>query len=101
MLTGIGSRALAEPTVFFDPHFALILMIHVAETYEAAQSGATHEGGGWRPTDGWERTSFTALTTILTGIGFAAMLFGLMALAGNAINARHGALWGLAAFACV
>jgi len=37
---------------------------------------------------------------VLTGIGFAAMLFAAMALAGKIINAWHGALWGLAAFAC-
>jgi len=37
---------------------------------------------------------------VLTGIGFAAMLFGVMALAGETINTRHGAVWGLAAFAC-
>ena len=40
------------------------------------------------------------LTTVLTGVGFAAMLFGVMALAGETINTRHGAVWGLAAFAC-
>src|SRR5215472_4201200 len=37
---------------------------------------------------------------MLTGIGFAAMLFGVMALAGKTIDTRYGALWGLAAFAC-
>src|SRR5580704_6814105 len=68
---------LAVLAVFSVQHFTVIPLIQVAETYEAAHSGATHEGGGWQPTEGWERTSFTALTTMLTGIGFAAMLFGV------------------------
>jgi cobalt transporter subunit CbtA len=37
---------------------------------------------------------------VLTGIGFAAILFSVMALAGKTINTRYGALWGLATFTC-
>ena len=85
-------------------HFTVVPLIQAAETYEAsargAHSGAPLEDEGWQPAEGWERTSFTALTTVLTGVGFAAMLFGVMALAGKTINMQHGALWGLAAFAC-
>ena len=39
------------------------------------------------------------MTTIFTGIGFAAILFGWLALSGARVNARSGALWGLVAFA--
>jgi predicted cobalt transporter CbtA len=60
----------------------------------------THENTTWQPAEGWQRTTFTALTAILSGIGFAALLFGSLALAGSSVNIRHGALWGLAAFAC-
>ena len=105
MLAVFGSGALAGLVLFAVQHFTVVPLIQAAETYEAAGQEtyrrAPHEDEGWQPAEGWERTSFTALTTVLTGIGFAAMLFGLMALAGKAINARHGALWGLAAFACV
>jgi predicted cobalt transporter CbtA len=89
MLAVFGSGALAGLPLFSVQHLTVIPLIQVAETYEAAHSGAAHEGGGWQPTEGWERNSFTALTTMLTGIGFAAMLFGVMALAGETINTRR------------
>src|SRR5215467_5606898 len=95
-----GSGALAGLVLFSVQHVMVIPLIQAAETYEAAHSDASHENEGWQPTEGWERTAFTALTTMLTGIGFAAMLFGVMALSGEIINAPHGAVWGLAAFAC-
>ena len=105
MLVVFGSGTLAGLLLFLLQHFTVVPLIQAAETYETAgqqaHSVASHEDEGWQPAEGWERTSFTALTTVLTGIGFAAMLFGVMALAGRTIDTRHGALWGLAAFACV
>ncbi len=97
------SGALAGLALFVMQRFTIIPLIETAETYEAAQyvnSGIAHEEEGWQPKKGWERSSFTAMTTILTGIGFAAILFGALAFAGTPVNARRGALWGLAAFAC-
>jgi cobalt transporter subunit CbtA len=103
MVAVFGSGALAGLVLFAVLYFTVVPLIHAAEAYEAAareaHSGAPLEDEGWQPAEGWERTCFTALTTVLTGIGFAAMLFGVMALAGTTINTRHGALWGLAAFA--
>jgi cobalt transporter subunit CbtA len=105
MVAVIGSGALAGLVLFAFPHFTVVPLIQATETYEAAgreaHSGAPREDEGWQPAEGWERTSFTALTTVLTGIGFAAMLFGVMVIAGKTIDTRHGALWGLAAFVCV
>jgi cobalt transporter subunit CbtA len=104
MVAVFGSGALAGLVLFAVQHFTVVPLIQAAETYEGsareAHSGASVKDEGWQPAEGWERTSFTALTTVLTGIGFAAVLFGVMALAGKTIDTRHGALWGLAAFAC-
>jgi cobalt transporter subunit CbtA len=104
MMAVFGSGALAGLVLFAIQYLTVVPLIKAAETYEAARhekhSSASQEDEGWQPAEGWERTSFTALTTVLTGIGFAAMLLGVMALAGKTINIRHGALWGLAAFAC-
>jgi cobalt transporter subunit CbtA len=104
MVAVFGSGALAGLVLFVLQYFIVVPLIRAAETYEAARneahSGAAHENEGWEPAEGWERTSLTALTTVLTGIGFAAVLLGVMALAGKTINTRYGALWGLAAFAC-
>lgn len=105
MLAVFGSGTLAGLVLFAVQHFTVVPLIQAAEAYEAAgqeaHSRAPQQDEGWQPAEGWERTSFTAFTTVLTGIGFAAMLFGVMALTGETINTRHGALWGLAAFACV
>lgn len=101
MLVVLASGALAGLALFAVQHFTVIPLIETAETYEAAAHlstvGAAHEDEGWR---GWERTFLTALTTMLSGIGFAAMLFGSLSLTASRVNTRRGALWGLAAFAC-
>jgi cobalt transporter subunit CbtA len=103
MVTVFASGALAGLALFAVQYFTVVPLIQAAETYEAA-GHETHAGAsedeGWQPTKGWERTSLSALTTVLTGIAFAALLFGIMALTGRTINTRHGGLWGLAAFAC-
>jgi predicted cobalt transporter CbtA len=66
---------------------------------DPARVHATHGEEGWQPASGWQRTSYTTITTILSGIGFAAILFGSLSLVGTQVNARRGVLWGLAAFA--
>jgi len=42
----------------------------------------------------------TAAATVLTGIAFSSILFGTIAGLGRQINARSGALWGVAGFLC-
>ena len=105
MLVVLSSGALAGLALFAVQRFTVIPLIETAETYEAADhpstAGMVHEDEGWQPANGWERTSLTALTTMLSGIGFAAMLFGFLSLSGSRIDTRRGALWGLAAFACL
>ncbi len=104
MLVVLFSGALAGLALFSIQHFTIIPLIEMAETYETAAQqsnpGIMHSDEGWHPAPGWERTSLTALTTILSGIGFSALLFGSASLTGNRLDARRGALWGLAAFVC-
>jgi cobalt transporter subunit CbtA len=90
-------------------------LIARAETYEAADAHQGHEvpsGGAsndaashemahpWEPADGIERTMYTLAGTILTGIGFSAVLFGIAAALGLRLDARRGIALGLAGFAC-
>lgn len=105
MLVVFASGAFSGFALFLIQRLTVIPLIRTGETYEAGQranSGAPHEEEeeGWQPTEGLERTTLTAITTILTGIAYAAILFGALALAGTPVNARRGALWGLAAFVC-
>ena len=90
--------------LFAVQHFTTFPLIEKAEVYESAAGntpGMHHEDEGWKPAEGIERTLFTILTTILAAVGFAALLFGIIALKPVCIDWKKGALWGLAAFVCV
>ena len=100
----LASGTIAGLLLFAVQHFAIVPLIEKAEVYESAADAASphhHEDEGWKPADGWERTGYTVATTVLTAIGFAAMLFGLTSLRPVELNWRKGLMWGLAAFACV
>lgn len=71
----------------------------VVATEEAA--GHDHGGEAWGPEDGWERTFYTGLADVLTGIGFALVLLAGFRIWGGRITWRTGLAWGLAGFAAV
>jgi cobalt transporter subunit CbtA len=64
-----------------------------------AEHEAEHEAA-WEPSEGFERTAYTALGTTLTGIGYAALFFGVAGLLGLTLSGRHAWWLGLAGFAC-
>jgi cobalt transporter subunit CbtA len=104
LLSGIAAGLI----LFAVQHLTIVPLIQKAEVYEkagkesdAASSGGHRHDEGWQPAAGLERTSFTALATVLTGIGFAAVLFGVFFLVGTPLDAKRGLLLGLAAFTCV
>jgi len=93
-------------------------LILEAETYEAAgpadhrqaANGSAalvfvhqHEADGaaapWAPADGIERTFYTFLANLVTGVGFALVLVAAMALRGRPVDMHSGLLWGAAGFA--
>ena len=78
-------------------------LIRQAETYEkpsepAVAAAHTHSGA-WVPENGAERTAYTLLADILTGVGFALLLGAGLTLRGGEVGWRQGFLWGLAGFA--
>jgi len=97
--------------------YATVPLILQAEVYEQAGDGHSHEHAApassdqqqavaaageeeeWEPADGFERTAFTVLANIVTGIGFALVLVAASELAGGIANWREGIVWGLAGFA--
>ncbi|MGA3190561.1 MAG: CbtA family protein [Bryobacteraceae bacterium] len=93
------SGTIAGLLLFVAQHYTTFPLIEKAEVYESA--GMHHEDEGWKPADGTERTLFTVLTTILAGIGFAALLFGILSLKPVSLNWKKGMLWGIAAFICI
>lgn len=64
----------------------------VAHTHE-------HEEADWVPSDGAERTAFTALANVVTGIGFGLLLVVASEFAGGIAGWRQGLFWGFAGFA--
>ncbi len=89
-------------------------LILEAEIYEsgAAHDQATGAGGAadaaaaaatadepWAPDDGFERTVYTLLANILTGVGFGLLLAAVFTLRGRPVGWREGVLWGLGGFA--
>jgi cobalt transporter subunit CbtA len=87
-------------------HVTVGPLIHRAESYEHAGHEG-HAGAGiaatpeeWQPQDGVERTMYTVLGTALTGIAFAAVLFGIASAFGLELNLARGLLLGLLGFAC-
>jgi cobalt transporter subunit CbtA len=102
-LVALVCGTLAGLVQFAVQHFTVVPVIQAAEVYErgaALSHGESHEDEGWQPAEGWERTSFTVIASVLNGIASAAILFGLASLTGKRLNIWSGVLWGLAAFVC-
>jgi cobalt transporter subunit CbtA len=116
-LGGLGISVVQE--------FTTAPIIHHAEEYESKGAAGGHKHGfldqsphslfhlaqaketppvehhGWAPSDGLERTLYSTLANIITGIGFALILVACIALSGRDVDGRSGVLWGIAGFAVV
>ena len=74
---------------------------HHALAPEAMPGAHVHNAQAWEPREGFERTVFTVLSNVVTGIGGALVLIGLFSLRGGPVDWRAGLFWGLAAFVAV
>ena len=104
LLAGLAAGAVAA-TLQAVTTTPLILRAEVFEAAHAAahaaaghvHAAADHAHGVAGLTLG--RLALSSLATVIFGVGFALVLVALMALAGGPMDARRGALWGLAGFA--
>ena len=87
-------------------HWRVTPLILQAESFEAAHDhghGAAHVHGddehAWAPADGLERTGFTVLFNVLTGVGFALIAAAASLITRLPLNPQTGLMWGLAGFA--
>jgi cobalt transporter subunit CbtA len=97
--------AISGSLLFVYQHLFVVPLIMAAEEFEAhgeaaASEGKPHDHSEWQPREGLERSALTAAGTILTGIGFAAILLALVVLGGFGLDVGSGLLWGIAGFAC-
>lgn len=82
---------------------SLVSPAHAHGSGDDKTGGGNADGGDetWGPADGLERSLFTTLANVLTGIGFALILTACFAISGRPIDGRTGVLWGLAGFGIV
>ncbi|MFZ1430615.1 MAG: CbtA family protein [Geminicoccaceae bacterium] len=128
VFTAALAGLLAGMLVTLMQHLSTVPMILEAETFEVAEAaltpatgaehdhaaGAVHDHAGsgasdpaghvhdesaWAPQDGFERTAFTLVANVITGVGFAMLLVAGYALRGQTIGWRQGLMWGMAGFA--
>jgi cobalt transporter subunit CbtA len=66
-----------------------------------APSPEAHAHDDWAPQEGLERVAFTALATLVSGVGYALVLVALMLAAGAAPTRETCLRWALAGFAAV
>ena len=111
VVVAVLAGAIAGLGMTIAQHLATVPLILKAEVYEGQP---THDHGGtasagvaahehdheaWQPSDGFERTFFSFLANVVTGIGFALLLVATSELFGGIKDWRQGVFWGLAGFA--
>lgn len=94
-------------------HFRVTPLILHAETFEGGgghshgEEAAEHsheeaavagEDEEWAPQDGFERTAYTTLATVLAAAGFALVIGAVSMFANIPITFANGFLWGMAGF---
>jgi cobalt transporter subunit CbtA len=77
----------------------LILQAEICEKSSAPPTTSDEHANAWEPENRFERTVYTLLADILTGVGFALLLGAGLTLRGGEIGWRQGLFWGLAGFA--
>ena len=78
-------------------HWRVTPLIVAAEAYEVAHEPGREEA--WAPADGIERTAFTVVFNLLTGVAFSLIAAAAALITRLPLNANTGAMWGLAGFA--
>jgi cobalt transporter subunit CbtA len=103
VFAALGAGLLAGLFVAAAHQIGTVPLILQAEIYEKPSvhaAAADHQhGAAWEPETGVERTAYTLLADVLTGVGFALLLAAGLTLRGGEIGWREGLLWGLAGFA--
>jgi cobalt transporter subunit CbtA len=74
-------------------------MYEKAAEHQPASVHAHEHSAIWEPENGAERTAYTLIADVLTGIGFALLLAAGLTLRGGEVTWREGLFWGLGGFA--
>jgi len=103
IVTALLAGSAAGLILFAIQHVTIVPLIERAEVFEDAAPShamADHADAAWEPAAGSQRIGLTAVSTMLSGIGFASVLLAAMSLRAAPLTPSRGVLWGLAGFAC-
>ena len=99
---GEGGHSHGEAAVAADHEHAAGTPEHshdaVAATAAEPVAAEAVEVEEWAPQDGFERTAYTTLATVLAAAGFALVIGAVSMFAGVPISFANGFLWGIAGF---
>lgn len=113
LLAAVAAGLIAGAFVSGAQMLKVVPLIYAAEAYEApaatetqshshdaapAETGHNHDAAAWAPEDGVERITYTTLTNIVLGSGFALLIAAGMTLRGRATDWRQGLIWGASGF---
>ena len=73
--------------------------LHLAHVNHAPADAA--EESAWEPGEGFPRVAFTALATLVSGVGYAAILAALLLAAGREFNPQTALRWAIGGFVAV
>lgn len=93
--TALIAGAIAGLFVWAAHMIKVVPLIRQAEVYEVAVAGQPGEA---HP-EGIERAVYTLIADLVTAVGFAFILTGIIAISGREIDWQRGIVWGLAGFA--
>lgn len=101
LFAAICAGAISGVTLFVLQHATVDPLIVLAESYErdAPDEHEHNHVQTWMPEEGVERTAYTAIGTVLTGIGFAAVALGAVTALGIPLDVWRGLVLGLVGFA--
>ncbi|MGB3337582.1 MAG: CbtA family protein [Devosia sp.] len=91
---GEGGHSHGDAAVAADHEHAEGTPDHTHDAVAATEA----EPEEWAPQDGFERTAYTTLATVLAAAGFALVIGAISMFAGVPITFANGFLWGIAGF---
>jgi cobalt transporter subunit CbtA len=102
MQLALVAGAAAGFVLFLSQWVLVTPLIRRAEAYERIDPvrAASHADESWEPGEGLERVAYTGLGTVLAGVGFGAVLFGVASLIGLDLGGGRGLRLGAAGFFC-
>lgn len=101
LLAAILAGIVAGAAMSVVQHWRVTPLILEAEKYETApghEPAAASDGEAWAPADGLERTAWTFLFNMLSGVAFSLIAAAASLLTKLPLTTGNGALWGLAGF---